>query len=98
MNDHRITPHNFDRTLRETLRYRHGFSHEDLERTKSIVSDAIAHIEKKAGTSRGLGAQHLDMAMKFLREDHPDWKRLSENKQKHIEMALRDHLGETEPA
>ncbi|OYV63803.1 MAG: hypothetical protein B7X03_00555, partial [Parcubacteria group bacterium 21-58-10] len=70
MNDYRLTPHNFDTGgFRDSLRYGHGFEHADLERAKGIVSDAIAHIEHTTGTSSGMGAKHLDMAMKFLNKD-----------------------------
>lgn len=97
MNDFRLTPHNFDRTVRDTLRYGHGFEHADLERAKGIMSDAIAHVERKTGTHSGMGAQHLDTAMTFLHKEHADWKKLPERQKQHIETALKEHFGIAEP-
>ena len=97
MNEHHLTPDNFDRGLRNTLRFQHGFQHADLERAKGIVSDAIEHIEHKTGTSSGMGAHHLDTAMKFLNKDHAEWKKLPEHQKQHIEEALKEHFGITGP-
>src|SRR3989344_1412508 len=63
MEKHHLTLDNFDRGLRETLRYKHRFEHADLERAKGIIGDAIEHVEHKTGTSSGMGAHHLDTAM-----------------------------------
>ena len=94
MNEYRLTPHNFDTGgLRNTLRFQHGFEHKDLERAKSIVVDAIAHVEQKEKTNRGMSADHLDTAMKFLNKDHGGWKKLPEHQKTHIEAALREHFG-----
>lgn len=93
MNDYRLTPDNFDRGLRETLRYKHGFEHTDLERAKGIIGDAIEHVERKTSTSSGMGAHHLDTAMKFLNKDHAGWKKLPEHQKSHIEAALKEHFG-----
>lgn len=97
MNDLRLTPHNFDRTFRATLRYKHGFEHADLERAKGIMSDAIAHVEHKTGTSSGMRAHHLDTAMKFLNKEHEEWKKMPEHQKQHIETALKEHFGVAEP-
>ena len=97
MNEYRLTPENFDRGFRKTLRYRHGFEHEDLERAKGIISDAIQHVEHKTGTSSGLGARHFDTAMKFLNEEHGGWKKLPEHQRRHIETALKESFGIAEP-
>lgn len=97
MNEHHLTPDNFDKGFRETLRFKHGFEHADIERAKGIISDAIAHIEHKTGTSSGIGAHHLDTAMKFLKKDHKEWKGLPEHKRQHIEEALKQHFGIAEP-
>lgn len=97
MNDYRLTPDNFDRGLRETLRYAHGFDHDALEKTKEIMSDAIAHVEHKTGTGSGMGAHHLDTAMHFLNKDHKVWKGLPEHQKRHIEDALKEHFKVAEP-
>ena len=97
MSDTRLTQDNFDRALRETLRYRHGFAHADIERTKGIVGDAIKHIEQKTDTSSGMGAHHLDTAMKFLKKEHAEWKKLPEHQKRHIAAALKEHFGIAEP-
>ena len=97
MDNYRLTPHNFDRKLRQDLRFGHGFEHQDLERAKGIVSDAIGHIEQKTGTSSGMGAKHLDTAMEFLNEKHEGWKKLPDYQKRHIETALKEHFGVTEP-
>lgn len=89
----RLTADNFDREIRETLRYKHNFGHEDLERTKGIMSDVIAHVQDKMDTKRGMGAEHLDTAMKFLKKDHAGWNKLPEHQQRHIETALKEHFG-----
>lgn len=94
MNEYRLTPHNFDTGgLRNTLRFGHGFGHEDLERARGIIGDAIEHVEHKTNTSSGMGAHHLDTAMKFLNKDHAVWKKLPEHQKTHIEAALREHFG-----
>lgn len=97
MDTHRLTPDNFDNGLRETLRYKHNFDHADIERAKGILSEAIAHVEHKTGTSSGMGANHLDTAMKFLKEDHAGWKKLPEHQRQHIETALKEHFDIAEP-
>lgn len=97
MNEHRLTPENFDREIRGTLRYGHGFEHADLERAKGIVTDAIAHVAQKTGTKYGMGAQHLDTALQFLNKRHEGWKKLPEHQKQHIEATLKEHFGITEP-
>ena len=96
MSEHRLTPDNFDRSIRPVLRYGSGFEHKDLERAKGIVGDAIEHVEYRTNTSSGMGAHHLDMAMKFLNKEHKEWKKLPEHQKKHIEAALRGHFGISE--
>ena len=96
MEKHHLTLDNFDRGLRETLRYKHRFEHADLERAKGIIGDAIEHVEHKTGTSSGMGAYHLDTAMKFLNKDHDGWKKLPEHQRQHIEEALKEHFGVVE--
>jgi len=93
MDKHKITPDNFDRGIRNTLRYGHSFEHGDLERAKGIITDAIEHVQHKTGTSSGMGAQHLDTAMKFLNKKHEAWKKLPEHQKRHIETALKEHFG-----
>lgn len=93
MNEKHITVADFDRHIRPVLRYGSGFEHADLERAKGIVSDAIAHVEHKANTKLGMTAGHLDMAMKYLNEEHEGWKDLPDFKKRHIESALRGHFG-----
>lgn len=97
MNDYKLTPHNFDKGLRETLRFKHDFGHEDLERAKGIIGDAIAHVEHKTGTSSGMRADHLDTAMKFLNKEHAGWKKLPEHQRQRIEEALKENFGINEP-
>ena len=98
MDNYRLTPHNFDTGgLRNTLRYKHGFEHAELERAKGIIGEAIEHVEHKTGTSSGMGAHHLDTAMKFLNEDHTGWKKIPEHQKQHIETALKEHFGIAEP-
>lgn len=97
MNEHHLTLGNFDKGLRETLRYKHGFEHSDLERAKGIIGDVIEHVEHKTRTSSGMSAHHLDTAMKFLKEDHAGWKKLPEHQRQHIEEALEEHFGVTKP-
>ncbi len=97
MNEHHLTLGNFDGGLRDTLRYKHGFEHSDLERAKGIIGDAIGHVEHKTGTSSGMGVNHLETAMKFLKEDHAGWKKLPEHQRQHIEDALKEHFDVTEP-
>lgn len=96
MDEHRLTPENFDRELRGSLRYGHGFEHKDLERAKGILGDAIEHVAQKEKTSRGMAGEHLDTAMKFLNEKHEGWKNLPEHQKSHIETALKEHFGITE--
>lgn len=98
MTEQRLTPDNFDRELRGTLRFQHGFEKRDLDRAKSILSDAVGHIEKKMDTHHGMGAQHLDAAMEFLNKKHPGWKDMPEHQKRHIESALKEHFGITEEA
>jgi len=93
MNERRLTPERFDSHVREKLRYGHGFEHADLERAKGMVSDAISHVEKVHHTSHGMGAEHLDTALKFLKEKHPGWKGWAPHKQAHVEAALKEHFG-----
>jgi len=97
MSEFRLKPENFDRELRDTLRYEHAFEHADLERAKAIVGDAIEHVERKTGTSSGMGAKHFDTAMKFLHKDHADWKKLPDHKKQHIEDALKKTFSIAEP-
>lgn len=100
MNDSRLTPGNFDKKIRNTLRYGHGFGYEDLERAKGIVSDAIEHVERKTNTSSGMGAHHLDIAMKYLKEDPAgkvEWKKVPEHQRAHIEDALKEYFDIKEP-
>lgn len=97
MNEHHLTPGNFDREFRGKLRYGHGFEHQDLERAKGIISDAVGHVEQKMHTSRGMGAEHLDTAMKFLNKEHSGWKGLPEHQKQHIETALKEHFDIAEP-
>ena len=99
MKEHHLTPDNFDRNegVRHILRYGHGFEHKDLERAKGIIGDAIAHVEHKTGTSSGMGANHLDIAMKFLNKEHAGWKKLPEHQRQHIEAALKENFNITEP-
>jgi len=98
MNEYRLTPHNFDTGgLRNDLRFRHGFEHADLERAKGIIGEAIEHVEHKMGTNSGLGAKHLDTAIKFLNKDHAGWKKLPEHQRQHIETALKKHFNIAEP-
>lgn len=93
MIERRITKEGFDTDLRGRLRFGHGFEHADLERAKGIIGDAIKHIEDKTGTRYGMGAQHLDTAMKYLHKEHEGWRGLSDAKKAHIETALKEHFG-----
>ncbi|GEM_PF-3249487 len=93
MSDIRLTPHNFDTHFRNTLRYKHGFEHADLERAKSIMGDVIGHVEHKFDTKLGMKAEHFDAALEFLNKEHKDWKALPDYKRAHIESALREHFG-----
>ena len=96
MSDYRLTPHNFDTGgLRHSLRYVHQFEHADIERAKGVILKAVEHVEHKTGTSSGMGAHHLDMAMKFLNKD-PAWKKIPPTQRTHIETALGDHFGVAE--
>lgn len=99
MNERRLTPANFDNdnSIRHALRYKYDFGHEDLERAKGIISDAIEHVEHKTGTSSGLSGNNLDTAMKFLNKDHEEWKRLPEHKRERITAALKEHFDIVEP-
>lgn len=96
MNNYRLTPDRFDKDLRSTLRYRHEFDHEDLEKAKGIVHDAVEHIAQKMDTKRGMGAEHLDTAMNYLHEEHEGWRKLPEHKKRAIETTLRQHFGMTD--
>lgn len=80
--------------FRERLRYgEHKFGHHELERMQGIMGDAIAHIAEKTGTKHGIGTEHVDAVMKYLKEDHADWKKLPDRQKGHIESALKEHLG-----
>lgn len=57
------------------------------------MNDAIAHIAEKTGTKHGIGAEHFDTVMKYLKKDHADWKKLPEHQREHIETTLKSHLG-----
>lgn len=98
MEKHILTPDKFDSDMgvRHTLRYGHGFAHEDLERAKGIVTDAITHVEHKTGKT-GMRAGDLPTAMKFLREEHAEYRSLSDAKKQHFEEALKHHFGVVEP-
>ena len=98
MNEHHLTLGNFDRDngVRHILRYGHWFEHADLEHAKEIIGAAIEHVEPKEKTT-GMGADHLDTAMKFLNKDHAGWKALPDFKKQHIEAALKEHFKIPEP-
>jgi len=93
MSDTRLTSHNFDSHLRDTLRYKHGFEHADLERAKRIIGDVVEHVEHKFNTKFGMKAGHFDTALEFLNKEHKEWKALPDFKRAHIESALREHFG-----
>jgi hypothetical protein len=89
----RLTADNFDSTIREKLRYRHEFGHEDLERAKGIVGNAVAHVQEKMDTKRGMAGQHFDTAMEYLHKHDEGWKKLPEHHREAIEATLRGHFG-----
>ena len=96
MNDYKLTPHNFDRGLRETLRYKHDFGHADLERAKDVILKAVEHVEHKTRTNSGMSANHLDTAMKYFKEDptgKAEWKKIPEHQRARVEDALKAHFG-----
>ncbi|OGG67669.1 hypothetical protein A3C95_00515 [Candidatus Kaiserbacteria bacterium RIFCSPHIGHO2_02_FULL_56_30] len=98
MSNKRLTPNNFDRSVRHDLRYQHGFDHAELERAKGIMSEAIEHVESKTDTSSGMGSHHYDIAEKFLAK-HKDWKRLPSHQRDAITSSLKFHFGiSDEPA
>ena len=97
MHEHNLTSQNFDRKLRPELRFGHGFDHAELERAKGIMDDVVKHVGEKAKTKYGMGAEHFDIAMKYLHKDHEGWKKLPEHQKEHIETALKDHFGISEP-
>jgi len=93
MNEHALTSDRFDsdKGVRHILRYGHGFEYADLERAKSVVTDAIAHVEHKTGRT-GMSADDLPTAMKFLNEKHEGFRSLSDYKKQHIEDALKQNF------
>lgn len=93
MNGIRFTPHNFDSSLRDSLRYKHGFEHADLEKAKSILGDAVEHVGHTFDTKLGMKAEHFDTALEFLNKEQKEWKALPDFKRAHIESALREHFG-----
>jgi hypothetical protein len=98
MEEHHLTPDNFDSGLRDTLRYKHGFEHADLERAKGIVGDVHEFLKEKGHTKLGLSKEHFDTTMEFLNKKHVEWKNLSDSKKAHIETALKEHFGLHEEA
>lgn len=88
-----LTADNFDRTIREKLRYGHEFGHEDLERAKGIVENAVAHVQDKMDTKRGMAAHHFDTAMDYLHKHDEGWKKLPEHKRAAITATLKSHFG-----
>ena len=87
-----LTEGNFDRRIRPDLRFSHHLNHEQLERAKRIVGEAIAHVEDKKHTT-GLQARHFDTAMDYLDRKHKEWRELSDTQQNHIRESLQDHFG-----
>ena len=101
MNDYRLTPHSFDTGgLRNSLRFQHGFEHADLERAKGVILKGVEHVEHKTKTSFGGHADHFDIAMRYFKENpegKAEWRKIPEYQRSHIETALKEHLGVSEP-
>lgn len=97
MNERRVTLKTFDDSVRHTLRYRHDLAPDDLDKARGFVDDAIKHVEGRFNTRHGMGAQHVDAAVKFLNEKNRDWKNWSPHKRDSVVTAIRGHLGIAEP-
>ncbi len=83
-----LTPYGFQNTVRQTLRYQHGFEHSNLERVSGIFNDSLT---KMAGP-KALQAGHFDKVLKHM-EDHPEWHHLSERERGAVVSTLKNHLG-----
>ena len=87
-----ITSHGFDEHVRKSLLHGgHDFTTEKLDRVRSIFDHALV-----ASKHTTLKKEHFDDTLRHM-EEHPEWKRLTENQREAFVSTMRNNLKIKEP-
>jgi len=87
-----ITSHGFDEHVRKSLlNSGHDFNTEKLDRVRSIFDHALV-----ASKHTTLKKGHFDDTLRHM-EEHPEWKRLTENQREAFVSTIKKNLNITDP-
>ncbi len=96
MNERKITKDSLEHgSLRTELSHQmheSEVSEKGRERVTAAVAAAIEHVAKKVGLQHGVGGNHLDEALRFLKTRYPERHQLKPNEHKAIEEALKRYF------